>query len=172
MIRKDLHRSEYADFYKNYIEAIPENTSLPEVFSFGADQVLSLFSSLTEKQMAHAYAEGKWTLKELLLHIIDSERIFAYRALRFARNDSTELPGFDQDDYVPASNANKRSKASLLEEYTSVRMASQTLFNSFSDDDLLKKGIANNAVVSIRALAFIMVGHELHHLQVIKERYL
>lgn len=172
MVREELHRSEYADFYKNYIHTIPGNTSVSEVFSFGSNQVIALFSTLSDEQMEYAYAEGKWTLKELLLHIIDSERIFAYRALRFARNDTTELPGFEQDDYVPASNANKRSKASLLEEYTSVRAASETLFNSFSNDDLLKKGIANGAEVSIRALAFIMVGHELHHLQVVKERYL
>jgi hypothetical protein len=172
MIRKDLHRSEYADFYKNYIEAIPENTSLPEVFSFGVEQVLPFFSSLTENQMAHAYAEGKWTLKEMLLHIIDSERIFAYRALSIARRDKTKLPGYEQDDYVLTSNANNRTKESLLEEYSSVRAATVTLFKSFTKEDLIQTGVANNVSVSVRAIGFIIGGHERHHLKIAKERYL
>src|SRR5690554_4241405 len=109
MLRKDLNPSEYAGFYEKYINKIPENTSVHEVFSLNFDKVCAFFESLSEEKAHYAYAEGKWTLKEVLLHLVDCERISSYRALRFARQDKTNLPGFEQDDYVPVSNANSRT---------------------------------------------------------------
>src|SRR5690606_33181183 len=103
--------------------------------------------------------------------LIDCERIFSYRALRFARQDKTDLSGFDQDDYVPASNANSRTMESLLKEYKSVRLATRVLFESFDEKALLQTGKANGYLVSVRALAFIIAGHEQHHLNIAKERY-
>ena len=118
------------------------------------------------------YAENKWTIKEILVHIMDDERIFMYRALRIARNDKTPLPGFEQDDYVPYSRANERSLANIFREYKTVRNATLSLFNSLSKEDLMRVGTANNHHVNVRALAYHIAGHELHHLNIIKERYL
>ena len=118
------------------------------------------------------YAEGKWTIKDIILHLIDAERIFAYRALRIARNDNTALPGFEENDYVVAANANNREYESLLAEYETVRNATISLFETFSSEDLLRLGTASNNSVSVRAIGYIMLGHELHHKNVILERYL
>ena len=123
-------------------------------------------------KLTYRYAENKWTIKEILVHIMDDERIYAYRALRIARNDKTPLPGFEQDDYVPFSKANQRSLASILREYKTVRQATVSLFTSFNMEDLLRIGTANDHPVSVRALAWHIAGHELHHLNIIKERYL
>ena len=127
---------------------------------------------MPEGTLLYRYAEGKWTIKEVLVHIIDDERIYAYRALRFARNDKTELPGFDQDPYAFYSNANVRSIESIIEEYEAVRMSTITLFNGFSDDVMLRSGVANNNEVTVRALGYHIAGHELHHLNILKNRYL
>ena len=120
----------------------------------------------------YIYAPGKWTIKEVLVHIIDDERIYAYRALRIGRGDATPLPGFEQNDYVPYSKANDRSVKSILKEYESVRKATLTLYRSFSDEDLQRKGTANNNVYSVRGLLYHLAGHELHHLNILKEKYL
>src|SRR5690606_18442301 len=128
--------------------------------------------SLDENQGLYSYAHGKWTLKEVLIHCIDTERIMSYRALRFARNDQTELPGFEQNDYVPQSEANSRKMADLIEEYKILRQSTILLFKSFSDDVLKRAGVANGNPISVRALGFVISGHELHHLNVCKERYL
>ena len=118
------------------------------------------------------YAEGKWTIKDIILHLIDAERIFAYRALRIARNDKTALPGFEENDYVVAANANNRGYESLLAEYETVRNVSISLFETFTSEELLRLGTASNNSVSVRAIGYIMLGHELHHKNVILERYL
>jgi uncharacterized damage-inducible protein DinB len=120
----------------------------------------------------YQYAEGKWTIKEIIQHLIDSERVFSYRALRISRNDKTPLPGFDENDYVSNSNGKERSLQSLLTEMAVVRQATLSLFNSFSQEQLTKIGIASNKEVSVRAIGFIIIGHQKHHQKVFSERYL
>jgi len=128
--------------------------------------------SIPEDKLYYRYDEGKWTIKEILVHIIDDERIYAYRALRFARKDSTELAGFDQENYAVNSGANKRSIESILHEFETVRKATISLFESFTDEALTSSGIANGNKVSVRALGYHIAGHEKHHVNIIRERYL
>ena len=128
--------------------------------------------SLPADKLTYRYAQGKWTIKEILVHIIDDERIYAYRALRFARNDKTELPGFAQDNYALYSGANERDTADILEEYGTVRAATISLFAGFVDQALLRSGVADGKVISVRAAAYHIAGHEIRHINIIKERYL
>lgn len=162
---------EYAPYYDNYITKVQHN-NLHEVLNLHTDSFADFVRSIPEQKADFVYADNKWTLKEVLLHIIDAERIFAYRALRFARNDKTELPGFDENDYVPFSNAGVRSLSSILEEFTAVRNATIALFNSFDQAAFMRSGIASNNTISVRALGFVIIGHAEHHRQVLVERYL
>lgn len=118
------------------------------------------------------YAEGKWTIKEILGHLIDDERIYSYRALRFARNDSTELPGFDQERYAEYSDANNREINDLLDEFTLVRQSTIALFKSLDDAAFMRSGVADGKRVTVRALSYHIAGHELRHMNIIRERYL
>ena len=136
------------------------------------DYTQALLATIPESKADYAYAEGKWTIKELILHLCDCERVFQYRALSFARMSSAPLPGFDHDAWVPASDAHLRTLPEIAAEYRSVRNSSITLFSSFSDRQLLQKGKANGLEMSVRALGFVAVGHELHHRKVMQERYL
>jgi uncharacterized damage-inducible protein DinB len=120
----------------------------------------------------YQYSEGKWTIKEIIQHLIDSERVFSYRALRISRNDNTPLPGFDENYYVANSNGKERSLQSLLTEMAVVRQSTLSLFNSFSEEQLTKIGIASNREVSVRAIGFIIIGHQKHHQKIFEERYL
>jgi len=120
----------------------------------------------------YRYAEGKWTIREILIHLIDMERIYGYRMLRFARNDQTILPGFDADKYILLSNANARDISDLLNELEAVRYSTIALLNGFTDEALLQTGIMNGHPVSVRALVYHIAGHELHHMDIIKKRYL
>jgi uncharacterized damage-inducible protein DinB len=163
---------EYDPYSIMYIKLLPDDGLVLKHLRTNAEVTTTLLLSLTSEQWMHRYAEGKWTIKEIVLHIIDDERIYVYRALRFARNDKTELPGFDQDPYVAASRANERSVESLLEEYRSVRNATLSLFENFPDDVWMRSGTANNHSVTVRALLYHLAGHELHHLNIIKEKYL
>jgi hypothetical protein len=122
------------------------------------------------KLLTHLW--NKWSIKEVLVHIVDDERIYAYRALRFARNDRTELPGFDQDPFALYSGADQRPIDSIIEEYEAVRMATIALYESFTDDALLRKGIANKNEATVRALGYHIAGHELHHINIIRKVYL
>jgi uncharacterized damage-inducible protein DinB len=122
--------------------------------------------------MNYKYADNKWTIKDMLLHIVDAERVFAYRALRFARADNTNLPGFEHNDYVDRSNANYRSKSSLLNEYNAQRASTIQLFTNFTEEMLLQTGIASGNPMSVRALGFVIAGHEIHHCHIIKKHYL
>lgn len=168
---KDILTNEYAPFYANYINLAPQDVSLIKALDLSFREIFSFFSSLTEEQGQSRYAQDKWSLKEMLLHIIDTERVMSYRALRFSRKDTTDLPGFDHNDYVLNSFAHKRTMLELLDEYNSVRKASLTLFSSFDDDVLELSGTANGNKVTVRALGFIITGHELHHLNIAKTRY-
>jgi uncharacterized damage-inducible protein DinB len=155
-----------------YAKLLPDDGMILQHLYNNRQMIDKFLSALTPEQWMHRYAEGKWTIKEILLHIIDDERIFAYRALRIARGDTTPLPGFDQDPYVVTSRANERSTGSLLEEYASVRNATLTLFGNLPDDAWMRSGTANDHSVTVRALIYHLAGHELHHLNIIREKYL
>jgi enterochelin esterase-like enzyme/uncharacterized damage-inducible protein DinB len=163
---------DFLPYAGNYINLVPEGTDPVAALRSQPQEIHAVFASLNEAQTEQGYAPAKWTLKEMLLHQIDTERIFAYRAMRFARNDSQNLPGFEQDDYVAYSSANARSVASLLAEYDATRAATLALFDSFTEEQLARRGTANNGPATVRALVFITTGHELHHLNIIRERYL
>lgn len=162
---------EYSPYFKSYIDKV-EDINLIEALTKGAIESNHFFSSLSEDILAYRYAENKWTPKEILLHLIDSERTFSYRALHFARTDNASLEGFDENVFAKNSNANSRTIKSLLKEYNTVREASILLFESFSKETLLRSGMANNNLLSVRAAGFLICGHEIHHRKIIKERYL
>ncbi|MGJ8593047.1 MAG: DinB family protein [Aquaticitalea sp.] len=168
---KDLNTHEYNPYYQTYIGKT-NGLELKDGLKSNSQTVVSFLRALPESKHEYCYADDKWTVKEVLLHIIDTERIFAYRALRIARKDKTALPGFDQDEYVPHSNANARSFQSLIKEYETVRLSTTILFDSFTEEILLELGTASNSPISVRALGFIMIGHENHHCEIIRERYL
>lgn len=163
---------EYAPYAIMYIGLLPDDDLILKHLDDNLRTTTEFMRSLPEEKLTYRYAKGKWTIKEILAHHIDDERIYTYRALRFARNDQTELPGFEQDDYTIESGANERSLDDLLEDFAAVRKSTITLFNSFDDRVLTRSGVASGNVMSVRAIAYHIAGHELHHLNVIKERYL
>ena len=171
MFVSDLSISEYNPFYQTYINALG-NVGLMEEMVQGKKDFLLLLEQIPDSKLPFSYAEGKWTLAEALVHMIDTERIFQYRSLRFARNDKTDLAGFEQDEYVPNSNAKNRALKDLMAEYSVVRDATITLFKSFDEDMLKRMGKANGFPMSVRAMGFIINGHQAHHMKIIKERYL
>ncbi len=154
-----------------YIALVSEQ-DLITGFKNQTPESLQFYSSLTEEQLLYRYAEGKWNIKEIILHTIDTERVFGYRALRFARFDKTELPGYDHDDYVLKSNASERSIRSLLEEYAVARTATVALFSNFEASTMDNRGVANGVEMCVSALGFSILGHERHHLKIVRERYL
>lgn len=165
-----LETGEYAEFYENYISNIPTDT-LPNILTVDLNQWENLFKNLTDAQGVKAYAPGKWTVKEMILHCIDTERIFCTRALMIARGESNSIAGYDHELYAANSNANDRSIESLKTELFAQRHSTHTLFNTFSDNDLQKIGVANNNKLSVRAIAYIIPGHCMHHFKVLRERY-
>lgn len=171
MISDTLSLKEFNPYYKPYID-MASNKSIIE--GLGHNQVLveSFYSEIPIEKLNYVYAKGKWTIKDILLHCIDVERIFSYRALRIARKDKTPLAGFDQDDYVTAADSTKRSLKSLLEEFKAVRQSTIALYKSFDEEDLTLIGQASGFPISVRAIGYIITGHENHHINVIKERYL
>lgn len=163
---------EYPAYAELYMKWLPEDGRILQYMKAQIEQTREFVYHISNKHWDYVYAPGKWTIKEVLVHIIDDERIYAYRALRIGRGDQTPLPGFEQNDYVPFSRANERSVSSILKEYTCVRKATLSLYQSFSEEDLLRQGTANSHIVSVRALLYHMAGHELHHLHIIGEKYL
>lgn len=163
--------ADHPEYFGRYINLVAED-ELGEAFNIQFPKIESLLQLIDEVKANHAYAPGKWTLKELLQHIIDGERIFAYRALCFARKESTSLPSFDENLYADNSNANIRSWESLRNEFINVRRSTEDLFKSFTGEMLQAKGIANNSTISVLSLGFIIIGHVTHHIKVIEERYL
>ncbi len=161
---------EYPAFAEQYVSLITGNDILGTL-RIQLNQTATLFSGRSERDADFRYAPEKWTVKEVLGHIADAERIFAYRALRIARGDQTPLAGFEQDDYVREGHFNKRKLADLAAEFADVRLASLALFSSFGADVWSRRGVANNSAVTVRALAFIVAGHELHHRRILEERY-
>ena len=168
-----IHRPtpvQYPHYYHSYISKV-EQDDLITSLSKGENLLWEYIHTLPDDKLNYAYTAGKWTVKEIILHLIDAERIFAYRALRFARADQTELAGFDENDYVPQSNAGHRTRLSLYDEYKAVRASTIELFKSMNDETIDRSGKANGNDIAVRAIGYIIAGHELHHLQVIKERY-
>ncbi|MHA7059123.1 DinB family protein [Aquimarina sp. M1] len=166
-----LTTDEYNSYYGVYIDKAV-NVNIPEGLTMSKQQFMDFVNTIPEDKFTYAYANGKWTIAEVIQHIIDTERIFAYRALCFARKDKSSLVGFDQDAYVPNSNANYFSKQELLENFEAVRNSSITLFKSFTEEMLLQIGEASGSPMSTRAVGFILSGHQKHHLDIIKARYL
>ncbi|HEY2546182.1 MAG TPA: DinB family protein [Candidatus Acidoferrum sp.] len=161
---------EYAAYYEKYI-ALVAGSDVTSALEAQRVQTMQLFAGRSERDGNFRYAPDKWTVKDVVGHISDSERIFAYRALRIARADQTPMPGFEQDDYVRSGGFNERKLASLVEEFADVRSATLALFRSLGKEAWLRRGTANKNEVSVRALAFITAGHELHHRQILEERY-
>ncbi len=157
-------------FYQNYVRTLGEGELVPLLLKTG-DEFLSFGKSLIENQGNYRYAEDKWTVKEVILHVIDAERIFAYRALRFGRNDPSEISGFEQNDYVPMSGAENRSIHSLMTEFTNVRASSVDLFSAMDEVARQRSGLASGVDISVEALGYIIAGHCKHHLNVLYERY-
>ncbi|MEM6320005.1 MAG: DinB family protein [Bacteroidota bacterium] len=157
-------------YFKTYINKVPGDDFL-KILKTSLATNLAKYQTLTETQWNHRYAEDKWTVKEVLMHIMDTERIFAYRALRIARNDTTPLVGFEQNDYVPYYEASNRSVESLLNEYELLRRSTIALFENMSSEMLDRIGTASGGAVSALALGYMVAGHEIHHEQIFKERY-
>jgi len=169
-MRKPTTR-EASAFYFRYINQV-QGENFMQTLMENAEKAPVFLNKLTLSQWKYQYAPDKWTIKEVILHVIDSERIFAYRALRIARGDQTPLPGFEQDDYVPLSNANERSPESIISEYKAVRNATLAMFKNFDEGMLQRMGTASDSPVSVLALGFIIAGHEQHHANILSERYL
>ncbi len=167
-----LQPTEYASYYGNYISQVSEEYTLIEELEISLHRFIKFVQDIPMDKFDYRYAEGKWTIKDIIQHLIDAERIFAYRALCFARKDVTELPGFEENDYVNEANANNRSIMELLTELSVVRHATLLLFKSFNEAQLLRSGIASNNPMSARAIGFVIIGHQNHHQKVFEERYL
>ncbi len=167
--RPDLNES--SEYFRLYINKVAGNDIIAAL-SQGQKTMEQFCQQIPAEKWDFRYAEGKWTIREVLAHLIDTERIMAYRALRVARNDKTPMPGFEQDDYTRYSNANNRSPESLLAEYMSVRAASLALFLNFDDEMFGRIGTASGHPSSPRASAYVIAGHEIHHLAILKEKYL
>lgn len=164
-------QSEYLPYYGTYISLVPAG-DIVETLSSQQDVTLNLLRELSEDQGGIRYAPGKWSVREVIGHLSDAERVFTYRALRFARGDETMLPGFDENAFITRSHLDSRSMRSLCDEYEAVRRASVLLFASLDADEWMRVGSANNAVMSVRAAAWVCAGHELHHREILRTRYL
>lgn len=169
---KKPNETEYPAYAAMYINLVTDDGQVLTHLQSSFKEVKEFILSLLEEKLQYRYAEDKWSIKEILVHIIDDERIYTYRALCFARNDQTELPGFEQDDYTRYSGANERALENIFEEYEAVRKSTVALFNGLTDDALMRSGIANENRSTVRALAYHIAGHELHHIKIIRERYL
>jgi hypothetical protein len=158
-------------FYKGYVEHV-KHLDVMDALKQSSAETLKLLKTIPEAKGEFRYAEGKWTIKELLAHMIDVERIMAYRALRFARNDKTDLPGFEENDYAPEANAQGRTIEQYADEMNRLRLTTIDLFNSFTPAMLIREGTANKNKLSVLNLGYIIPGHEIHHRLVLSGRYL
>ena len=161
----------YPVYYEKYIDLVKSENIFEEIYSEHIETV-ELVTSVDEETLQFRYDEGKWNIREIIQHIIDCERIFNYRALRFSRGDASPQPGFDDEAYTQNSNASLRDINDLVREFSVVRAASVELFKSFTDEMLDRKGVANNNGVSVRAILYMILGHEIHHRNLIDEKYL
>lgn len=161
---------EYNPYYDRYISLVETGDIVNTLTTQGAETA-AMLAAISESRGDYRYAPEKWSVKELLGHVIDSERIFAYRALRIARNDSTPMEGFEQDDYVRNGSFNQCSLSGLMEEFSAVRKTTVLLFAHLTPDAWQRRGVANHNPVSVRAIAWIIAGHELHHGRILRENY-
>ena len=162
--------TEFQKYIQRYLDLIPSQNWMEEMAKSEAE-TLQIYSKLNDETALYKYEEGKWTLKEMLLHIIDTERIFQYRALSFARNETQDLLGFDENLFAENSLANERTLKSLIDEYKANRQSSIILFENFSEKVLAKTGTSSGNRISVKQLGYLIIGHNLHHLNVIRERY-
>jgi uncharacterized damage-inducible protein DinB len=162
--------ADYAAFYQNYIAQIQGN-SIQELIANYSTHFINVFNEIPESKADFTYADGKWTIKDVLQHMIDAERVFVYRALRIARKDTYDLPGFNENEFAVNAHAATRSFSALKEEFSLVRKSTDIFLLSLTEEDLALKGSANQHPVSVLAIAFIIFGHTKHHIQVIEERY-
>ena len=162
--------TEYPPFYETYVSKVQGGDVISQLESQRV-QTAQLFAASTERDGNFRYSPGKWTIKEVVGHLSDAERVFSYRAMRIGRGDQTPLPGFEQDDYVKNGNFSEQSLADLVAEYGAVRASTLALLRSFNAEAWTRRGIASNSPITVRALAFIIAGHELHHREILKDRY-
>ena len=163
--------SEYLSYYGKYISLV-QGHEVIEILDQQLTESLAMLCRISEAKSLHRYEPGKWSIKEVLGHLIDSERIFTYRAMRFARNDHTPLPGFDQDPYVSAGAFDQRPWSELVAEFEHVRRSTILFFRGLPPEAARRAGVANNAPITVRALAYVIAGHELHHTAILREKYL
>jgi uncharacterized damage-inducible protein DinB len=164
----DLNR--VPPFYHNYIRNVGD-THLEEALISRPEELLQFLKNIPEDRWSYRYAEGKWSIREMVQHIIDADRIFSYRALCIARGEKANLPGFDENEYVIHSKADQRTKEDLISEWASVLESSRKLFASFDSEQLEATGFANNSSIYVAAIGYIMIGHALHHRNILVERY-
>jgi uncharacterized damage-inducible protein DinB len=162
---------EYPGHYTHYVDLV-EDGNLLEIFEKQSAITHEFFNSIPEELGDYTYAFGKWTIKDIVGHLIDTERIFTVRALRIARGDKQPLPGFEQDDYVKNANFFKRSLKDLVDERLMLRAASIKMFRSFEPLTFIEKGVANDNEITVRAILFLLTGHEIYHIKYIRENYL
>ncbi len=160
------------DFYQHYIDKVPNDGLLLQHLDAIMQETNTLISNLSEEKLLFRYAPGKWTIKDLMLHLADCERVITYRAMRISRGDKTDLPGFDENKFVEAAHANDKSISTILEQLSAYRKASILFINSLSDAELDNTGVANGYPISARLLVNHLYGHHKQHLDIIKERYL
>jgi hypothetical protein len=166
-----VNLSKVPEYYHKYISRVKEQ-DLNRAFELHRKELPAFLAALPADKWDHSYAPGKWTIKEVVQHILDGERIFGYRALCFARKEETPLPGYEENDYSANSKAGNRTPGSLMEELDQVMLSSALLFKSFDEEQLEQSGTANNKKVYVKGIGFIIVGHALHHMEIMKERYL
>jgi len=172
MIKAVINPNEYHEYYARYLNLVNDNTELIEGYRKGKKDMIDLVNSIPEEKMSFRYQPEKWSINELIQHLIDTERVFMYRCFRIARNDKTELAGFEQDDFIKPSEADLKSKAEILEEFSINRDNSIALLKSLSEKNLAFIGNANGGNASARSIAFTVLGHDMHHTNIIKQRYL
>jgi hypothetical protein len=161
---------EYLAYYERYIALVPDG-NLVDILAEQQRETLRMLRKVNDERGLFAYAPGKWTVKEVIGHLSDAERVFSYRALRFARADGQPVAGFDENAYVPAGRFNERPLASLIDEFEAIRAATVHLFRYMTEEEMARRGIANSNPISVRALGFVIAGHERHHAKLLSERY-
>lgn len=167
----ELLENEYSGHFGNYIKQAGDGQMI-ENLEISLHEFIRFVQNIPMDKFDYRYAEGKWTIKDIIQHVIDTERIFAYRALRFSRNDKTPLPSFEENDYAENTDSNKRSIQDLLTEFSAVRHSTLLFYKSLSEEQLKRIGTASNNPISVRALGFVLIGHQKHHQKVFEERYL
>ncbi|MGV3588530.1 MAG: DinB family protein [Adhaeribacter sp.] len=163
---------QYPEYFDRYVSQLPNNTNVFEILAAQPQQLSALLTNMSEENAEKGYAPGKWSIKEVIGHLIDADRVFAYRCLCISRREHQSLPSFDENTYVEYGNFNSRSLSNLLEEFSLARQSHLALFNSLDEEMLNQMGVASNKPIMAKALIVITAGHALHHLKILEERYL